>query len=454
MSTASPPPIEFNAARGWRTVAILFLLSTLSLMDRQVMSILIGPMKEGLHLTDFQVSVVVGLGFGLFYIVASVPIGWMVDKLARRPIIYAGVTIWSLATITSGLSTSMLPLFISRALVGAGEAALAPTAGSLIGDVFPRSRIAFPLAIYNLANSVGASLALVLGGFLLHWAMQQGTVYVPLLGELAPWQFVFVALGAPGMVLAFLAFVLPDPQRAVPIIAAGRPDSGANAGENTKGASEFLPFLRANKFIVICHFGTFALTALVVINILTWTPQYMVRSFGWDYASIGLVTGIILLAAPLVGSLSTGFLADVLYRRGVRDAPLRLFRFMLLAALPFGIAAYLVDDTTIFLGCFFVLCALVPAQQLSSATMQLVAPPVLRGRLIGLYTAVVGIVSAAIGPVIVASLTQFVFKDEAKLGLSLLSVIIVCLATAIVLLTLALKPLREAAERNAMTSGD
>lgn len=433
-SEIAAPAAPISRIAAWGAVFILFILAALSLFDRQVVSVLIGDIKHDLHLGDFTVSLATSLSFGVFYVLFSFPLGWLIDRLPRRPMLWAGVTIWSIMTMAGGVTRGFAALFVSRSLTGAGEAVVLPGSVAVIGDAFARDRVAFPLSLFTLSNAFGSAAALMGGGALLDWAIHRGGASLPVVGHIEPWRLVMVMVGAPGLLLAFLVFLLPR----------HKPRPVRAAGGDPARAIRFGAFVRSRGLLMTCHILGYALTSLTLIMMSFWTPQHMVRMFHWSNTRLGLTLGVVTLSAALISSPLTGLLSDWLYRRGVIDAPLRVFRYMLSAALPIAAFAYLIPSAPIFLVCYFLLTALIAANHLSNTTIQLVTPPDLRGRYVGSWSSVSGFVSSVIGPPLVGFLTQFVFRNDAKLGLAITIVLVACVATALGLVTLALPAMRRA----------
>ena len=138
-------------ARGvaWWTVTVLTILSCLSLLDRQIMALLIPDIRRELGLSDFQMGLLQGVVFSLFYVTFGLLFGWIIDRFSRRGVVYAGVTFWSLATAACGMASNFFQLMLARFGVGAGEAALNPAAYSIISDSFPKRRLSFALSVFG-----------------------------------------------------------------------------------------------------------------------------------------------------------------------------------------------------------------------------------------------------------------------------------------------------------------
>ena len=116
----------------WTVVAILIATAVLSYTDRQVLSLLVDPIRGELGISDTQISLLLGTAFAVVYGIAGIPLGLMADRISRRNLIFAGIVVWSLGTIACGLSHHFGQIFASRIVVGLGEAALSPAAISLI----------------------------------------------------------------------------------------------------------------------------------------------------------------------------------------------------------------------------------------------------------------------------------------------------------------------------------
>lgn len=197
------------AVRASATLAILVLLSALSLLDRQILNLMVEPIKRDLALTDFQMGLIQGLAFALFYALAALPLGWAVDRWSRRWVIWSGVTLWSLAASCCGLAQSFGQLLLARLGVGAGEAALNPAAYSLLSDLYPPQKLTSAMSVLMIGSTLGGGLSIAVGGAVIGMAEAGGIFRLPLLGELRPWQFVFIVTGLPGLLAALLAFVIP-----------------------------------------------------------------------------------------------------------------------------------------------------------------------------------------------------------------------------------------------------
>ena len=190
----------------WYVVGVLALASMLGYVDRTILNLLVEPIKADLGIDDFQISLLQGMAFDVFYALAGIPLARWADRHDRCRLIAIGVALWSAMTVCCGLATNFWQLFLARAGVGIGEAALVPATFSLLADLFPRPLLARANSVFLLGAAVGAGAALLAGAHLL--ALLHGTqVDVPVFGRLDDWQVTFVAVGLPGLLLSLLLFV-------------------------------------------------------------------------------------------------------------------------------------------------------------------------------------------------------------------------------------------------------
>jgi MFS family permease len=197
-----------NLRYAWYVVFILMLANISSFIDRQILALLVAPIKRDMHLSDTQISLLMGLSFALFYTIFGIFIGRLADKYNRRNIIIGGITVWSLMTALCGGVNSYLQFFLARMGVGVGEATLGPSAYSMITDYFPKNRLARALSTYSMGVFLGSGLAILIGAALISGLPTSGTVNVPILGDIYHWQMLFIYIGLPGLIIALLLFTI------------------------------------------------------------------------------------------------------------------------------------------------------------------------------------------------------------------------------------------------------
>ena len=178
----------------WTTLAILFLAYISSFVDRMIISLLVEPIKADFQISDTQISLLLGLSFAIFYCLAALPIGRLVDIWSRKKIITVGITLWSFMTALCGLAQNYTQLFLARIGVGVGEASLAPAAYSMLADSFPPKKLGLAMGVFTMGTAVGAGLALIIGGAIISFVTGENGENVSLFGIsfLSGWQWVFV----------------------------------------------------------------------------------------------------------------------------------------------------------------------------------------------------------------------------------------------------------------------
>ncbi|MFV0277464.1 MAG: MFS transporter [Parahaliea sp.] len=438
-STPVPPADDRVGFKSWWLVGVLFFLYVFSWLDRLIIAMLVGDIKADLHLTDFQISLILGPAFAICYSLFGLPMGWAVDRYPRRWVVYFGVTVWALATMASGFARNFTTLLLGRVGVGMGEATLMPAAYSLIADEFPQRKLMFATSIYQMGGKIGSATAFGLGGLIIAFAETLRDVNWPMVGYLEPWQMVLMMVGAPGLVFSLLVFTFSEPARKGK---ATTDDTGAAGGRG------LLPtFLGQHWQLLTIMMVGFSAVAVCGYSLTSWIPEYIERTFHWEPIKYGpaLSAMNILAAFTLVFN---GRIVDWLYARGVKDAHLRFYAWLIAALLPVALLMFSMTSGYVFLGMFGVIqIVTVPFILYVSAVVAMLAPNQIRGQLIALALFVTTNLGMGLGPVLVGSLTDYVFHDEAMLGRSLSIVISGGFIVAMVSMMLSLKYLRPAVER-------
>ena len=425
-----------SSARAWVTVVILMVAYVLSFVDRQILNLLVEPIRRDLAINDTQMSLLMGLSFALFYTVCGIPLGRVADTRSRRGLIAVGILFWSAATAACGMAKMYWQFLLCRIGVGVGEAALSPAAYSLIADSFPAERRATAISVYSMGVYLGSGLAFLVGGLVIQFASAQGDVTLPLLGEVRPWQLIFLILGVAGVFFTLLMLAIKEPVR-----------RGAGAGVAVP-LSEVGRYIRANRRTVLLHNFGFAGLAFAGYGSAAWIPTFYIRTYGWDASQVGMVYGSIVAVFGCLGIVFGGRLADWMAKRGRSDANMRVGLFSALGALPMVVlfplmdtafwASVLMAPTVFFLSMPF---------GVAPAAIQEIMPNSMRGQASAIYLFVITLIGLGIGPTAVALVTDFVFADDAALRYSLLIVTTLAVLMSIILLAKSLKPYRESVTR-------
>ena len=397
----------------WFAIIVLMVAYTFSFIDRLILSLLVEPIKRDLGLTDFEISLLQGFSFAVFYTLAGIPIGRLVDATRRVNVIAVGIALWSLMTALCALTQRYWQLFLARAGVGVGEASLSPAAYSLITDLFPKHRLGLALGIFSSGASVGAGLALIIGGYAVGAIAESGARTVPLLGELVPWQLTFLYVGLPGLLIAVLALAIPEPPRR---LTAAR----AEAAGKSVPFSEVVAHFRRHAGAIGLHHLAMSFGGMASYGIMAWAPVMLMRTHGWSPRDAGAVIGVAILVAGTLGVIGGGWLGDEMTRRGQKAGRLNA-AFLSTVVAAIGAAGYPLADSTAAIVIFFSLAMLGSFMTIGCAAAALleIMPNRLRGQATAVYFFVISLLGIGSGPTLVASLTDFVFGDPDQVRYSL-----------------------------------
>ena len=296
----------FSAAYRRYALLLLMLIYTANFIDRQIVQILAEPIKHEFQLADWQVGLLGGFAFALFYATLGLPIARLAEWANRPRIIALAVAIWSGCTALCGLASSFTQLLLARVGVGIGEAGCSPPGHSLISDSVPRDRRASSLAFYQLGGPLGGLLGLVIGGIV---ASAYG------------WRAAFMIVGLPGLLLALLAaFTLREPRRKAKAHVARAPAltlREAMAVLRTKKSYWLVCFASGVKATV--GYGQGVFIASFFLRNHSDSLAAFAAEFGLKpLAMLGLVIGLTQGIGGLVGTWGGGLLTDRMARRSLR----------------------------------------------------------------------------------------------------------------------------------------
>jgi MFS family permease len=440
VDTASPQSI--NPSRRytyeWYVVILCMLAYVFSYIDRQVLALLVEPIKHDLHLTDLQFSLLHGLAFSLFYAVMGMPIALMADQRSRPLIIAVGIFFWSVATVFCGVSRNFIQMFLARMGVGIGEAALSPATYSMLSDLFPKERLGRAVGVYSVGSFIGGGLAFIIGGYVIDLVQSIDSVNVPFFGELKPWMLTFFIVGIPGLLVALLILLtVRDPERK-------ELQTSVNGQKTSASMRDLFVFLGVHKKTFTFHFLGFSFYAMALFVVLGWAPAFYIRQFGMSATQVGYVLGAIVLIANTSGVFFGGWLTDYLHHKGYSDAPMRA-GVMGACALIVPIALFpCVNNLNLSLAILALTMFFVSfPMPTSTAAMQILTPNRMRARVSALFLFVSNLLGLALGSALVAVLTDYLFADESAVGYSMMIVGTTATLLTIILLACGCKPYRQ-----------
>jgi MFS transporter, Spinster family, sphingosine-1-phosphate transporter len=267
-------------------------INFLNYMDRWVASAAAPLIQKEFHLTDALIGLLAS-AFLLVYAFAALPFGYWADRGVRKTVVGVGVTIWSVATLFTGFAQNFFQLFISRAVLGIGEASYYPAGTSLMSDYFPKGQRGRVMSVWGAGSTIGIAVGFAGGGYV---------------AEKFGWRDAFFFAAVPGILFALLAFGMREPLR-------GSVEERGSAVKRTKEATlmNFLGLLR----IPTLRAAILSQTVLyfVLASNAFWLPTLLTRRFGLSVSQAGLLAGVVLVLGGLIGTLAGGWIADRMARK-------------------------------------------------------------------------------------------------------------------------------------------
>lgn len=383
------------------TLAVLVLAYIVSFVDRQILSLMVGPIKKDLLLSDFEISLLQGFAFAVFFCLLGIPLGRMADRHSRRLIIAAGVFFWSLMTVLCGFANSYATLFLARMGVGVGEAALAPAGYSLLADSFRRHRLVRATSIFTLGGMIGVSVALLAGGQIIDYINSNAAMPFGLEG-MAAWQAAFVIVGIPGLFVALLVLMIREPTRK---------GVGQSVPFNTRQAFAYL-WARRRDYQALYVAAT--LMAVLSYSGLTWFPTHIIRSFGLTPGETGLLLGAIHFFGPIAGVTLGTLLTERFAARGHGDASLRTIMLTAGIAGPSYVAP-LMPTIELTAAMWFVSVIFQNAYYGNAlASLQIITPNQLRATNSAMLTLVVSLGGLGMGTAVIGAMSDTLFAGDPR----------------------------------------
>jgi MFS family permease len=410
----------------WLILLLLMLASVVSFVDRQVVAIVVEPMKHDLAISDTEIGWLYGV-FAVFYALAAWPIALAADRRSRKHIIAVGIFFWSVMTIACGLSRQYWQILLARIGVGVGEASLGPATVSMVGDLFPRSQIPLALSVFQTAAVMGSGLAFLIGGIVLSVVEGAAPMRLPWIGELAPWQQTFVYVGIPGLLLAALFLFLREPQRRTAV-----------AGQSTLPVLR--EFYRNNLKAICCHHLGFLAYALLGYAFVFWSVSYFVRVHGMPAADAAQTFGWIFLLTGPIGPVLAALFARYLNDRGHADGNIIAGMVAGVLAVPCIVLIQFMPSAQWAFVLYVPAMILVNAPfGLANGSLPVIAPAAIHAQVAAIYLFVVSI-GNLLGPPIAGFFNEVVFPEAQGVRYSIVTLTLVFGVIGMALLQMARKP--------------
>jgi len=400
-----------DSATSWYVLGLLTLSYALAYVDRQLLNLLVDPIKRALLISDTQLSLLQGAAFVSAYLIAAPVFGRLADVTNRRNILIFGICLWCTCTALCGHANTYLELFVARFGVGASEACVFPVCCSLIWDYFSTGKAPRAISVFNAGQFIGAGFSLVASGLVLYFANSIRRS-IPILRDYSTWQIAFVLVGFTGLILAAALLTVREPTRSVTVrnSADGRPFT---FGEGVRYIWKRRAFYGRMYLGIGMH-------AIVTLGTPAWLPSFLIRCRGVPPSIVGYRLGIIAVIVGTTGVLLGPIVVRFFERRGTPDAALRIAGFSEISvfiscvSIPFAPGAtgvFVAAGVAIFFFSF-------PVSIFAAAT-QLSTPSRLRGFVASLHTFLAQSIGFGVGPTAIALLTDKVFRNPQMVGYSM-----------------------------------
>jgi MFS family permease len=405
---ANPAPSITLVSDGYRRYAmvVLLLIYILNFVDRQVINILAEPIKNELGLMDWQLGLLTGLAFAIFYTVLGLPIARIAETRSRPAIIALSLAVWSGFTAACGLAQSFFQLVLARIGVGVGEAGCTPAAHSLIADYVPKENRASALAFYSMGTPLGSLVGLAVGG---------------LVADAYGWRMAFIVCGAPGVLFALIAaFTLIEP-RVKKAVAAVKVAAAPKV--TYREALTTLASKRTFRLVAIAA----AVKAFIGYGHAPFTASFFFRNHTEEVAALaadfglksggflGLALGISTGLGGALGAFLGGQIADRFGKRDIR-AWMSVPAIAALVNIPIYMLAMMSGSAVVVLS-VFALNAVLASLWYGPvyATAQSIAPVRTRATASAVMLFVINLIGLGLGPLVVGAMSDL-FAHQLDLG--------------------------------------
>jgi len=426
-SSVQPWP---RPAVAWYAVAVFALVLMFGQLDQGIIFLLVQPIERDFHLQDWQISMLTGLAPVLFYAFIGVPLSRLVDTRTRKYVLAIGIGVSAAITAAVGLAQNFWQMFLCRVAVGGGNAVNGPGSYSMMSDFFPRERLPRAIAVIQIGFILGTGAPLILGAIVI--GILANTPTQDFLGlTIRNWQLVFIGVGLPSLLGALLLLTVPEPSRRGGMVA------------DPKTAIPFVQvvgYLFKHWRVYAPMFFGLAMSAVETYGTNSWRPTFFIRTYHWTAQQAGQVIGWSSIAGSLIGLVVGASLTQWLARKN-DDANVRVVAIMYTMIPIFAILGPLSPNPWVAVACAATtgMCGLAAAVP-QNAALQTITPNAMRGRVTALYLFVFTVIGQGGGPIFIALITNFVFKDQSQIRWAMSGSAAVMTPLAALIIWLGVKP--------------
>ncbi len=392
----------------WWMFLLLFVAANLYSIDKSIVGVLAEPIRASLAISDVQMGLLMGFAYTFLSSILGLVLGNFTDHHSRRKILAFSIILWSVATMAGGLAPDFKSFFVFRALVGLGEAGLAPTALSVIADIFPARQRGRALSSYFIGATLGTALSSVIPG----WIIQANLhLTLPIFGTVIPWRSAFLICGIAGPIIGVLFLTAKEPVR-----------HGVHwaVGEQPPMRQK-MAYLWERRGLIGSLYGGFCLYYVAFVGITSWTVVFLTRAFNSDLPAFAGRLGLTAMIAGVSGYILGGVLSDSRFGRAV-TGKMRLLIILPIVAIPATLAGLTSSINLALIALAMISLATPMLNVAMNATMQQLLPNDMRGFSFGLLSVVSSLPAGAGGPLVFALVTEKMLHDPTRIGTSFLIV--------------------------------
>jgi predicted MFS family arabinose efflux permease len=385
---APPPPKPLTPAYVRYALIMLLVIYTLNFVDRGIINILAGPIKDDLGISDKALGLLMGIGFAFFYTVLGLPIARFAESANRAKIISVSVVIWSAFTALSGLAQNYWHLLAARIGVGIGEAGCTPPAHSLISDYVPAEKRASAIAFYSLGVPIGSAMGLIIGATI---------------ADAFGWRWAFAAVGLPGILVGVIAYFTLKEPRVLGLVTQHKAGSGPSLLATAKELTN-----RKSYWYVV---GAATMISFLSYGKSAFIPVMLSRVHGLSLTEIGTFLALSGIVAGVFGTMIGGFIADRAAKTDVR-AYMTIPMIAFIISVPFFLWAMFADNA------YFAMALLTVPSLLNSiwygpvyASIQGLVGPQSRATAVALMLFVLNMIGLGVGPFTVGYLSDILTAE-------------------------------------------
>lgn len=395
-------PIGTPASR-WGAVLAFMLVYIVSYIDRQVLTIVVDPVKLSLGIGDTEIGLLQGILFSSVLMVAAVPMSYLIDHYNRSRVLIGCIVFWSLATLYCGFAATFVELMIGRIGLAVAEAIVPMAAMSVIGDLFPRHKVGRAAAVFMNGSYFGNGTAMLLSGWMISWLTPMQGRPFPIIGTFEVWRGLFMGMAGVSLVVALGLFLfLKEPPR-------------RELTKEQVNAESFWAFFWEKRRFILSYCLFAGCISLLGYSLYAWPATLLMRVHGMTPLEVGNIMGPLFIITSVPGTALAAWLGSrCTPDRALQHLMLVMVGFMVVLG-PLLLALSLGTKPVAIVALGAVLLMYAAAHGAILTPMQLIAPNRMRARLLAI-TALIYATPGSLGPAIIGLLTDRVFENPAMLG--------------------------------------